>query len=255
MTTQKSVVIKKLFHRDNHCLGIFFGWDPEIITEVKKIPEVKFSNTNKCWYVPDDRQALSKIMERLSGKVSVDVSALKTSEVILSPSQPKPEPVELLTQDQLQALRMIEQKLKLRGYSENTQRTYTSLFKNFLLFFKDTHPVDLTETEIRNYLLYLVEQRKLSKSAQNQNINAIKFFYEKVLMQERKVYYLERPMKEKRLPEVLSQEDVMNIFEALDNLKHKTMLMLIYSAGLRRSEMLNLRIGDVDFNRHIVFIA
>jgi integrase/recombinase XerD len=254
MTTQKSVVIKKLFHRDNHCLGIFFGWDPEIITEVKKIPEVKFSNTNKCWYVPDDRQALSKIMERLSGKVSVDVSALKTSEVILSPSQPKPEPVELLTQDQLQALRMIEQKLKLRGYSENTQRTYTSLFKNFLLFFKDTHPVDLTETEIRNYLLYLVEQRKLSKSAQNQNINAIKFFYEKVLMQERKVYYLERPMKEKRLPEVLSQEDVMNIFEALDNLKHKTMLMLIYSAGLRRSEMLNLRIGDVDFNRHIVFI-
>ncbi len=117
---------------------------------------------------------------------------------------------------------MIEQKLKLRGYSENTQRTYTNQFKNFLLFFKDTHPVDLSEIEIRNYLLYLVEQRKLSKSAQNQNINAIKFFYEKVLMQERKVYYLERPMKEKRLPEILSQEEVINIFEAVDNLKHKT---------------------------------
>ncbi|MDZ7649185.1 MAG: site-specific integrase [Cytophagales bacterium] len=199
MRTQKSVVIKKLFHRDNHCLGIYFDKDFEIITEVKKIPGVKYSNTNKCWYIPDQKQALSKIIELLKGKVWVDDSSLKSNEVVISAPPLKIEPIELLTQDQLQALRMIEQKLKLRGYSENTQRTYTSLFKNFLLFFKDTHPVDLTETEIHNYLLYLVEQRKLSKSAQNQNINAIKFFYEKVLMQERKVYYLERPMKEKTI--------------------------------------------------------
>lgn len=68
------------------------------------------------------------------------------------------------------------------------------------------------------------------------------------------MYYLERPIKDKKLPEVLSQEEVMLIFEALDNLKHKVMLMLIYSAGLRRSELLNLRIGDVDFHRNIVFI-
>lgn len=252
--TRKSVIVKKLFHRDNHCLGIFFGWDSETNTEVRKIPGVKFSNTNKCWYVPDEQQALTKIVETLKGKVWVDYSALKLNDAVVSAAPQKIEPKELLSQDQVQALRMIEQKLKLRGYSENTQRTYLNQFKEFLLFFKDTHPIDLTEVEIRNYLLYLIEQRKLSKSAQNQAINSIKFFYEKVLMQERKLYHLERPMKDKRLPEVLSQEEVMNVFEALDNLKHKTMLMLIYSAGLRRSEMLNLRIGDVDFNRSIVFI-
>lgn len=252
--TRKSVIVKKLFHRDNHCLGIFFGWDSETNTEVRKIPGVKFSNTNKCWYVLEEQQALAKIVETLKGKVWVDYSALKLNEAAVPAAQQKIEPKELLSQDQVQALRMIEQKLKLRGYSENTQRTYLNQFKEFLLFFKDTHPIDLTEVEIRNYLLYLIEQRKLSKSAQNQAINSIKFFYEKVLMQERKLYHLERPMKDKRLPEVLSQEEVMNVFEALDNLKHKTMLMLIYSAGLRRSEMLNLRIGDVDFNRSIVFI-
>lgn len=252
--TRKSVIVKKLFHRDNHCLGIFFGWDSETNTEVRKIPGVKFSNTNKCWYVLEEQQALAKIVETLKGKVWVDYSALKLNEAAVAAAPQKIEPKELLSQDQVQALRMIEQKLKLRGYSENTQRTYLNQFKEFLLFFKDTHPIDLTEVEIRNYLLYLIEQRKLSKSAQNQAINSIKFFYEKVLMQERKLYHLERPMKDKRLPEVLSQEEVMNVFEALDNLKHKTMLMLIYSAGLRRSEMLNLRIGDVDFNRSIVFI-
>lgn len=251
--TQKSVTVKKLFHRDNPCLGIYFGWDSEMNAEVRKIPGVKFSNTNKCWYVLEEQQALAKIVETLKGKVWVDYSALKSNAVVAATPQ-KIEPKELLSQDQVQALRMIEQKLKLRGYSENTQRTYLNQFKEFLLFFKDTHPIDLTEVEIRNYLLYLIEQRKLSKSAQNQAINSIKFFYEKVLMQERKLYHLERPMKDKRLPEVLSQEEVMNVFEALDNLKHKTMLMLIYSAGLRRSEMLNLRIGDVDFNRSIVFI-
>jgi site-specific recombinase XerD len=149
---------------------------------------------------------------------------------------------------------MVEQKLKLRGYSENTIRTYLQHFKEFLFFYRGTHPIEISELEIRNYILYLIEKRKLSKSTQNQAINAIKFFYEKVMMQDRKVYYLERPMKDKRLPEVLSQEEVMSVFEALDNIKHKTMLMLIYSAGLRRSEMLSLRIGDADFNRSIVFI-
>jgi len=122
------------------------------------------------------------------------------------------------------------------------------------LFYPDVHPVDLSDTEIRNYMLFLVEKKKLSASTQNQSINAIKFFYEKVLLQDRKVYYLERPMKEKRLPEVLSQEDVLAIFDALDNVKHRAMLMLIYSAGLRRSELLNLRIGDVDFHRRLIFI-
>jgi site-specific recombinase XerD len=254
---EKSVTVKKIFHRENYCLGIFFDKDWDIINEVKKIPEIKFSNTNKCWYILDKQEALSIIITSLKGKVWVDYSSLKSLQSSLQKPEKAIEEVSVkstLTADQMQALRMIEQKLKLRGYSENTQRTYLQQFKEFLLFFKDTHPVDLTDIEIRNYILYLIERRKLSKSTQNQAINSIKFFYEKVLMQERKVYYLERPMKDKKLPEVLSQEEVINIFEALDNIKHKAMLMLIYSAGLRRSEMLNLRIGDVDFHRNIVFI-
>ena len=266
MRPEKNVIVRRLFHREAHCLGIYFDKDFDIINEVKKIPGVKFSATHRCWYIPDEDKALLKITDCLKGKVWVDITALKGKKdpepaIPEKAEPPKKEgqkspvrPIRALAADQVQALRMMEQKLKLRGYSENTQRTYLQNFKEFLLFFYESHPVDINETEIRNYILYLIENRKVSKSTQNQAINAIKFFYEKVLMQERTVYYLERPMKDKKLPEVLSQEEVMNIFEALDNLKHKTMLMLIYSAGLRRSEMLNLRIGDVDFHRHIVFI-
>ncbi len=266
MNLEKSVVIRKLFHRDMNCLGIYFAKDYEVIREVKRIPAVKYSDTHKCWYVPDQADALSGILECLSGRVAVDISELKKpkqqeraehplAEVKYQEPDKKPvASIRTLNPNQLQALRMMEQKLKLRGYSENTQRTYLQHFKEFLLFFYDSHPVDITETEIRNFILYLIEKRKLSKSTQNQAINAIKFFYEQVMMQERTVYYLERPIKDKKLPEVLSQEEVMLIFEALDNIKHKVMLMLIYSAGLRRSEMLNLRIGDVDFHRNIVFI-
>jgi integrase/recombinase XerD len=257
---QKSVVIKKLFHREQHCLGIYFEKDFEVINEVKQIPGVKYSNSNKCWYIPDEENALTKIIETLKGKVWVDFSNLKrnTSALEQPPNKPKETkpsaPPRQLSEEQEQALRMMAQKLALRGYSANTLRTYQQHFKEFLLFYKDSHPIDIEEIEIRNYLLYLVEKRKLSKSTQNQAVNSIKFFYEKVLRQERKVYYLERPMKDKKLPEVLSQEEVVGIFEALDNIKHKIMLMLIYAAGLRRSELLNLRVGDVDIDRNIVFI-
>lgn len=268
---QKQVVVKKLFHRESDCLGIYFDKDWEVIREVKKIPEVKFSNTHKCWYVPDQKNGVAKIIDTLRGKIWVDISALKekienktreSENRTAGPAegdkkkaiQEVTKPHRELHNDQHQALRMMEQKLKLRGYSTNTQRTYLHMFKEFLLFYTQTHPLDLTEIEIKNYLLFLIEQRKLSRSVQNQSINAIKFFYEKVLMQERKVYDLERPVKERRLPEVLSQQEIMAIFEALDNIKHRMMLMLVYAAGLRRSELLNLRIGDVDMNRNTVFI-
>lgn len=152
------------------------------------------------------------------------------------------------------ALETMRKKLKLKNYSESTLRTYTEQFKLFLQFFPDSYPEELGESEIEHYLLHLIENRKLSVSTQNQAINAIKFYYEKILKQDRKVYDLERPMREKRLPEVLSQEEVMGIFEHAGNLKHRTMLMVLYASGLRRSELLNLRVGDIDFDRGVVLI-
>ncbi len=263
------VRVEKIYHRDQNCLALFFHINPTLSTLVRKIEHVKWSQTNKCWYVKRRFGLVNEILATFRDVARVDIKALKNnseqkaglieaSETALEknnhPKIKKNVATEELNEEQLQLQRMMEQKLNLRGYSKNTCKTYLQQFKEFQRFYYDSKIIELTEIEIRNYILYLVEHRKVSKSLQNQAINAIKFFYEKMMMQDRKVYYLERPMREKKLPEVLSQQELMSIFEALTNIKHRAMLMLIYAAGLRRSELLALRVGDVDLDRNVVFI-
>jgi integrase/recombinase XerD len=258
-----SVIVNNLFHREKDCLAIYFRYNVKLIEHVKKISGIRFSFTHKCWYVEKRANLLSEILAAFKGLAWVNYTALKGTpqqqsqpelKIITSVSAPRVVNRKPLNPLHEQALRMMEQKLKLRAYSENTIRTYLQSFKEFLQFYEDTDPLELNEIEIRNYLLFLIEKKKLSRSTQNQAINAIKFFYEKILGQDRKVYHLDRPMRERKLPEVLSQLEVMQIFEAVGNLKHRVMLMLIYAAGLRRSELINLRVGDVDLNRNTVFI-
>jgi site-specific recombinase XerD len=108
---------------------------------------------------------------------------------------------------------------------------------------------EITEPEIVAYTRYLVQERGVSASTQNQAINAIKFYYEKVKGGGRKFYQLERPIKEKKLPTVLSIEEIQDMIKSTANLKHKTMIMVCYSAGLRLNELLSLRPSDVDSDR------
>ncbi|MBL7844884.1 MAG: tyrosine-type recombinase/integrase [Cyclobacteriaceae bacterium] len=267
----KSVTVKRIHHREMNCLALFFPKDREVIDHVKKIPGIKFSATHTCWYIPETPDSLTTIFDTLKGKVWLNYSAVsrireKKAEIKQSVAEPvfaEPstapalvEPVVHNTYEDTrkEALEQMRKKLKLKNYSPSTIKTYTEQFKLFLQFFPESHPQELDEDEILHYMMHLIENKKLSVSAQNQAINAIKFYYEKMLKQDRKVYDLERPLKEKKLPEVLSQEEVMAIFEATGNLKHRTMLMILYASGLRRSELLNLRIGDVDFHRNIVLV-
>jgi site-specific recombinase XerD len=101
----------------------------------------------------------------------------------------------------------------------------------------------------------LVKERGISISYQNQAINAIKFYYEKVAGGVRKFYQLERPLKEQKLPTVLSVEEIQAMIKATVNLKHKLLIMMCYSAGLRISELLNLRVTDLDSKRMQIKIA
>lgn len=268
----KSVTVKRIHHREMNCLALFFPKDREVIDHVKKIPGIKFSATHTCWYLQETKEAWKTIYNILKGKVWLDYSEIKKSNqkpeqenllvekiipenVLLVPIHVEAEPnFQSPKEVQLAALEQMRKKLKLKNYSPSTIKTYTEQFKLFLQFFPESHPQELDEDEILHYMMHLIENKKLSVSAQNQAINAIKFYYEKMLKQDRKVYDLERPLKEKKLPEVLSQEEVMAIFEATGNLKHRTMLMILYASGLRRSELLNLRIGDVDFHRNIVLV-
>lgn len=96
---------------------------------------------------------------------------------------------------------------------------------------------------------YLVMERNITESYQNQAINAIKFYYERVLGGQRKIYLIERPRRDTKLPVVFSTDEVVAILKCTQNIKHRAILMVIYSGGLRISEAANLKISDIDSKR------
>ena len=143
----------------------------------------------------------------------------------------------------------MHQKLIELRYSEHTRRTYTATFEEFINYYHRHDISAIDELMIVTFIRYLVTERKVSIAYQNQSINAIKFYYEKVLGGARKVYYIDRPRSEKTLPIVLSTTEVASIIKQVDNLKHKTLLMLAYSSGMRIGEIINLKITDIDSQR------
>lgn len=122
-----------------------------------------------------------------------------------------------------------------------------------MAYYPDRHPESLKKQDIMKFLLNSSKEKKWSDSIQNQAANALKFYYEKVLGQER-TYYELRPRKSRQLSNVFSEQEVLRLFEAVTNIKHKTILMLIYSAGLQISESIRLRKGDIDLERKTVFV-
>ncbi len=141
-----------------------------------------------------------------------------------------------------------------KRYSDNTIGMYCNYFEDFCKYFLERNLKEITTTEINSYILSLIESKNISISQQNQRINSIKFYYEKVLNRKKQYYELHRPKKEYKLPKVLSKNEIKRIFDVTNNLKHKCILMLIYSAGLRRSELLNLMPNDIDSERMIIHI-
>lgn len=109
--------------------------------------------------------------------------------------------------------------------------------KIFIIFFKNYRLEDIKPEEINKYILNLIKIKNISISQQNQRINAIKFYYEKILGKEEQYYTLFRPKKEHKLPNVLIKEEIKRPFDSCNNIKHWCILMLIYSAGLRREEV------------------
>ena len=135
----------------------------------------------------------------------------------------------------IQLLADLEQKFILKAYSPSTVKYYTSSLTQFLAFF------EIRNEEIEAFVNHQITKYRISESAQITLINEIKAYYEHVLGKERTVYEIQRPKNSLTLPNILIQEEVKGILHSVDNLKHRAVLMLIYSAGLSISEAMKLR--------------
>jgi len=225
----------------NRVLKLYFIYNQAVIEAIKQLPLCRWNGTENCWTLPYSEPSIKSIREFAVANGLEWIYREEQKQKVLPPNR---------SQAKLRANpETYLAKLRELRYSTNTIDSYTFMFKEFINYYPDKELGDITEEEIVGYLQYLVTERKISTSYQNQAINAIKFYYERVLGGRRKVYLIERPREEKFLPEVLSQEEVTALLNAIDNLKHKAVLMTIYSGGLRISELINLKIKDIDSNR------
>lgn len=144
-----------------------------------------------------------------------------------------------------------KQKLQYFNYSERTIEVYCNYIAKFLNYYKNVAPTKLTSENFQNYLNQF---QFTSNSQQNQIINAIKFLYGKVLNRKYGKVCFERPRREKHLPQIIDNAFLLEKIEQIQNLKHKAIISLAYSVGLRVSEVINLKIADIDSSRMIINI-
>lgn len=254
METSKSITLKHLLIANRKCIGLQFQTNKVIQALVDTLPNLSWSQEFGLLYIPNNKSNLELIfktfrgvawvnghyffIERAVNRENSDVNVDWFRKRTLNEGY-KPCPEDYLL------------KLELKKYANNTVRAYVSSFENFLNHYSNEEPINLNEIDVRNYLQKLVQEGR-SNSYINVAINSIKFYYEIVLGMPNRFYSIERPRKEKHLPEVLSNEEILRIMEHTNNIKHRCMVGLLYSSGLRRGELLNLTVADIDSKRMVV---
>jgi len=252
----RSITLKHIMIDGQKHIGLHFKSDKVIQALVERLPNICWSGQLGMYHLTNTKANLNMIFNTFRGEVWINGNYFFDSSKSRNTDSPKN--VEwyrkrMLKENFKRCPAEYLDKLELRKYADNTVKTYVHHFECFINHFHDMEPKDLTENEIREYLKILVRKSR-SHSYINQSVNSIKFYYEVVMGMPNRFYTIERPRKQKQLPKVLSQQEIKKLIACTNNIKHKCIVSLLYSAGLRRSELLNLKIGDVDGKRMLITV-
>ncbi|WP_299261567.1 site-specific tyrosine recombinase/integron integrase [uncultured Aquimarina sp.] len=238
-------------------IGLQFYPDKIIQALIKELPNPRWSNHFKMPYIINNQKNIDLIFEKFRGVAWLNCNYFYSDKVI-NHSNPIANLQSLKSRRLKNTYRVCPeeylQKLLLKRYSQNTVRSYVNAFEAFINYYKDIELLSIGELEIRRYLRKLISEKK-SNSYINLTINSIKFYYEIVLNMPNRFYAIERPRKQQKLPIVLCKEEILSIINNTNNLKHKCIVSLLYSAGLRRAELLNLKISDIDSKRMVIRVV
>lgn len=265
--SKNSITIKLVpaYLQNKLIVKVLFTFHIKIIDIIRTLPGRRWNPESNYWYIPRESFSLPEFIDKLNMHAYIDYSALEEYDNgTYIPEREKHPPC---TRDvHLHNFEESKEKIKIdlpseyleklirKRYSQNTIKTYVTYMRSFMEEFYNRDIDSLTTGDINDYILKLIRTKGISPSQQNQRINAIKFYYEKVAGLEKQLYYVERPKKSRELPKVISEIEVLAILKAIKNLKHKSIIATIYSAGLRRSELINLRKQDIFFSRKLIFI-
>ncbi|MBI2731689.1 MAG: site-specific integrase [Sphingobacteriales bacterium] len=231
-------------HRGSSRILVTFPYNKTWTERIKKVPGALWSQTHKGWHIPDtpeNRKKCSLPTGLPAVLLSTAKSPLKTIALKLSANN-------------REQLKLFLQQLTLKKYSPSTLRTYQTEFLQLLQLLHEIKVQELTPEHLKRYMLYCALTLKLSENSLHSRLNALKFYYEQVLKKEKFFWEIPRPKKPLQLPKLLNETELAKLFNALTNKKHKAMLFTIYSAGLRVSELVNLKMKDIDSKRMQVFI-
>lgn len=247
-------------HRGQERIFTYCEYNSDVNKILKKIPGAKFSITRKSWHFPPVKEIVDILKNNVKNIAQVDVQPLrqqllakKQLPAIIQSHIHKPDN-SVLSVNNMEALQRFIETLILKAYSQSTIKTYRNEFFQLLKEIKNIPVQDLTVDHIRRYMLYCLNKYNISEATANRRINSLKFYFEQVLGREKMFVELPRPKKRLQLPRVLGENELSRLFRSVSNLKHKAILFTAYSAGLRVSEVVNLKLQDVDSDRMQLFI-
>ena len=251
MATRR-ITLKHLLIDSRRHIGLQFYPDHVVQALVKTLPNLQWSKEFAMVYIPNTKPNFNLLFKTFAGIAWVDCRLfvghraqnnnpeLKIKRSQKSQSKALPNcPPEFI------------QKLEVNRYAASTAKTYIHYFEIFMEHFKDKKLLEVNEQDILNYIQSLVNLGK-SDTYVNQVLNAVKFYYEVVLDMPNRFYSIDRPRKKEVLPKVISKEEVKQLLDAIPNLKHKCIVQTLYSAGLRRHELLSLKPHHIDSKRMVI---
>jgi site-specific recombinase XerD len=224
-----------------------------LVALTRSIPTATWSSTNKIWLVTNTPENLNIIHTVFDKKASLENRIKKPSKSETNNQKYKPRERQL-TSEQKQLLNNFYSYLKGKRYSKSTINTYIHFTADFIAFHNKAYLKDLDNRSVELFIESEVSIRKMSISSQRQFISALKLFVKFEPTTGITELKLTRPKSSRFLPTILSQTELLRLLQKTSNLKHRTIIIILYSCGLRISELLNLNVSDIDFNRRQIHL-
>lgn len=238
-----TINVEKVRHKNMKRICLRFPLDRELIALTRLLPDARWSHNLKAWHIPGSEENEHAIYELFKGK----------AHLIMEKSVNETLHKELNTEVREKIMKL-KSWMRSRRYSESTINTYTEALTIFLRFNNTKALSEITNEDLITFNNDYILANNYSPSFQNQLVNAIKLLFAQVENRSLEISLIHRPKRAKVLPNVLSKEEVKAILEVPCNIKHKAMLSLIYSCGLRCGELLKLKPEHIDSNRKLLII-
>lgn len=244
----ETITLDKVKHHEKNVLLLKFSYNKQLIELTKQLPDVSFSRTHNAWYITYSSEVLHQVKNIFANKAIIEAQQLK-QKLAKEKEQTASFHNNQLNAETTSKVLKFKYWMRNKRYSDNTIKTYLEALQLFLKYYSQKPIHKITNDDIIKFNTDYILANKYSSTYQSQVINAVKLFYSTQQQKELILNEIERPKKSKQLPKVLSEEEVERIINALDNIKHKSMIALIYSSGLRCGELIKMKVVDIDSTR------